>query len=287
MKYRLHRSADSKILGGICIGLAESFETDVTLIRIIVFLLCVFQPFMTVVYLVLIALLPIGKGPVLEKYKSAHPDTSSNDKVDDELNSKDNAKQPDSFSEARYKKTYTRPTENKYTYKDHKEPVKQKQDTFTSDENNEEQTKPQSSFAIILFGVLMICTGIGIVIARYVFGYDIALNEMINYVLLSLGLFFIINGISDVATKKGGSRILKIVFGSIILYISLSRIITIGSFAYITSDYLLYAIRYMWPIIILATVVTLLLPNRKRGAKIWLLILLIVFIAAIVLRVAA
>ena len=61
--------------------------------------------------------------------------------------------------------------------------------------------------------------------------------------------------------------------------------ISLDSVAYITKDYLFYAIRYMWPVILLAIGVTLLIPNKKRGAKIWLAILIIVFVAAVVLRV--
>ena len=68
MKYKLHTSKDNRKLGGLCYGIAESIEADVTVVRVISFLLCVFQPIFILVYFVLCVLLPDDKGDILDSY---------------------------------------------------------------------------------------------------------------------------------------------------------------------------------------------------------------------------
>lgn len=64
--HKLYRSAQDKKLGGVCCGLAEYFEADVTLIRLITVILCIVTSGLGVIaYLIawiIIPLNPAGSG---------------------------------------------------------------------------------------------------------------------------------------------------------------------------------------------------------------------------------
>ena len=60
---KLHLSKKNKIIAGVCGGLAESFDFDPTLVRIIwvVLMLCAMPPTMFVLYIVCWAIMPQEK----------------------------------------------------------------------------------------------------------------------------------------------------------------------------------------------------------------------------------
>lgn len=59
MQKRLHRSQKERMLGGVCGGLAEYFETDPSLIRLIFALMFVFAGTGFLLYLILWVILPV------------------------------------------------------------------------------------------------------------------------------------------------------------------------------------------------------------------------------------
>jgi len=59
MQKRLHRSQKERMLGGVCGGLAEYFETDPSLIRLIFALMFVFAGSGFLLYLILWIVLPV------------------------------------------------------------------------------------------------------------------------------------------------------------------------------------------------------------------------------------
>jgi phage shock protein PspC (stress-responsive transcriptional regulator) len=59
MQKRLHRSQKERMLGGVCGGLAEYFETDPSLIRLIFALMFVFGGTGLLLYLILWIILPV------------------------------------------------------------------------------------------------------------------------------------------------------------------------------------------------------------------------------------
>lgn len=58
MNKRIHKSQNDKKLGGVCAGLAESFNIDISVVRIITFFLCAAYPPFIIAYLVLAATMP-------------------------------------------------------------------------------------------------------------------------------------------------------------------------------------------------------------------------------------
>ena len=173
MKYRLHRSANAKLLGGVCGGLAESFETDVTLIRIVVFLLCIFQPFIIVIYFVLMAALPVGAGDINEKYTQTHSSGSGGaTNTASQNTSKEQASRTAADTARVTKRVYTKPAKReKNRESTAEEPLHSKRAASPLEDESGEPIEEKSSFVIVLFGVMLICAGIGIVIAKHVFAY--------------------------------------------------------------------------------------------------------------------
>lgn len=61
MEKKLHKSDTDKKLGGVCAGIAETLDTDISVVRIAAFFLCVLYPVMLIVYFLLAIFLPSPK----------------------------------------------------------------------------------------------------------------------------------------------------------------------------------------------------------------------------------
>jgi phage shock protein C len=71
MKEKLYRSKSDKMIFGICGGLADYFEIDSTLVRVIaVVLLFISGGFMAIAYLILAGIIP--ENPNSSSHKSKH-----------------------------------------------------------------------------------------------------------------------------------------------------------------------------------------------------------------------
>jgi len=57
---RLVRSENNRLIAGVCGGLAEYFDTDPNLVRLICIVLILIQPVMAIIYLLMAVLLPRG-----------------------------------------------------------------------------------------------------------------------------------------------------------------------------------------------------------------------------------
>lgn len=55
----LYRRADDKILAGVCGGLADYFGVDVTLVRVLWLVFCIFYFMGVIVYIILVLVVPI------------------------------------------------------------------------------------------------------------------------------------------------------------------------------------------------------------------------------------
>ena len=58
MEKKLHKSDTDKKLGGVCAGIAETLDIDISVVRIAAFFLCVIYPVMLIVYFLLAIFLP-------------------------------------------------------------------------------------------------------------------------------------------------------------------------------------------------------------------------------------
>ena len=61
MEKKLHKSDTDKKLGGVCAGIAETLDIDISVVRIAAFFLCVFYTVMLIVYFLLAVFLPSKK----------------------------------------------------------------------------------------------------------------------------------------------------------------------------------------------------------------------------------
>jgi phage shock protein C len=59
---KLYRSVDDRMIAGVCGGLADYFEVDVTLVRIVTVLLAIFTGVGVVAYIIGIIVIPEGPG---------------------------------------------------------------------------------------------------------------------------------------------------------------------------------------------------------------------------------
>lgn len=80
MEKRLYKSATEKMLCGVCGGIAEYFDVDPTLVRLIVAAVCIFSGLGVIGYIAAAIIIPIA------------PDTyiGGGDFVDDKLDDTDN-----------------------------------------------------------------------------------------------------------------------------------------------------------------------------------------------------
>jgi len=83
-KERLYRSRKEKIIGGVCGGLAEYFDVDPVIIRVIFVLLGLFKGIGLIVYFVMLIIVPYRSSPD-EKftYTDKKPSDKENDKVEE------------------------------------------------------------------------------------------------------------------------------------------------------------------------------------------------------------
>ena len=58
MNNKFHKSKTDKKFGGVCAGIAETLDLDITLVRIAAFFLCLFYPTALILYLILAVFLP-------------------------------------------------------------------------------------------------------------------------------------------------------------------------------------------------------------------------------------
>lgn len=77
MEKKLHKSDTDKKLGGVCAGIAETLDIDISVVRIAAFFLCVFYPVMLIVYFLLAVFLPSKKS--CEAAVSTKPKESDTD----------------------------------------------------------------------------------------------------------------------------------------------------------------------------------------------------------------
>lgn len=71
MNGRFHKSKTDKKFGGVCAGIAETFDLDIAIVRIAAFFLCLFYPTTLILYLILAVTLPSG-------YENTEEETNEN-----------------------------------------------------------------------------------------------------------------------------------------------------------------------------------------------------------------
>ncbi len=77
----LYKSTNDKIISGVCSGLSHYLGIDVTLVRIVVFLLCIFAPFLIIIYIIMACMLPEKLTPDETSESGAHPDKDDSSNI--------------------------------------------------------------------------------------------------------------------------------------------------------------------------------------------------------------
>ncbi len=78
MEKKLHKSDTDRKLGGVCAGIAETLDIDISVVRIVAFFLCVLYPVMLIVYFLLAVFLPSKKNcSNIHPQESEQPQTNA------------------------------------------------------------------------------------------------------------------------------------------------------------------------------------------------------------------
>jgi phage shock protein PspC (stress-responsive transcriptional regulator) len=249
LKTKLYRKNDGKIIAGVCAGLAEALNIDVTIVRIIFAFACVYWQFLILIYLLLALILP-EKSSVITQPETDHD-------ASDQTSSASDAAQNGSADTAQ-------------------------RETSARQQASQHPIQPHDSHSIsILLAVILICSGVGLFITRVVFHYSIGFTDFMTFVLLGVGLYVLISGLMDNGKADQTTRTTKIVIGSVMWAVRLVWVFIIFGFMIFTLSDLLASLRYMWPLLIVAIGLNILLPNKKASMIIWLTFLVVILAYAL------
>ena len=120
-----------------------------------------------------------------------------------------------------------------------------------------------------LLAVGLICGGIGLFVTRFVFHYDIGLDDFLTLALLGVGIYLLVSGFTE-DKESSTERSFKIILGIILTALSLLLLFHIFHFIIFSVFDILASIRYLWPLFIVAIGLNLLLPTKKTTAWIWI-----------------
>ncbi len=120
-----------------------------------------------------------------------------------------------------------------------------------------------------LLAVGLICGGIGLFVTRFIFHYSIGLDDFITLVLLGVGIYLLVSGLTE-DKESSSERSFKIILGIILSAVSLLLIFHIFHFIIFSVFDIFASIRYLWPLFIVAIGLNLLLPTKKTTAWIWI-----------------
>ena len=148
----------------------------------------------------------------------------------------------------------------------------------------EEQTKDRSDFETkpktkntrnTLLAIGLICGGIGLFVTRFIFHYAIGLDDFITLVLLGVGIYLLVSGLTE-NKESSSERSFKIILGIILSTVSLLLLFHIFHFIIFSVFDIFASIRYLWPLFIVAIGLNLLLPTKKTTAWIWIILGLVI-----------
>lgn len=246
MNFSLYKISSQRILGGVCAGLADAAKIDPTIVRIVAALLCIYWPFLIVVYLLLTVLLP-------EK-STLHSDIHSQDTVKNKSDfiPSDNNTENNVFNSTA--------------------------DPFIG----ETKIKNNGGFhaSNMIFAIILICGGVGLFITRVIFNYAIGFDDFITFIMFGVGIFLLVSGIMEEKTNRT-IKSSKITLGVILTAVSLIWILKIFGYVIMTMGDLISSIRFLWPIFIIAIGLNILLPNKKATVAIWLSVAVIIILITI------
>jgi len=159
--------------------------------------------------------------------------------------------------------------------------TEQKQHQESSNTQQPFRTKPPASGSTaIVFAIILICSGIGLFVTRVIFNYAIGFSDFITFVTLGIGIYLIVSGIVE-SDDAHSQRTTKIVAGTVIVLFCLLWIFNIFGFNLLSVNDLFGSIRYLWPLLIIAIGINVLLPTRKASAIIWLGLIVVIVIYTI------
>ena len=126
-----------------------------------------------------------------------------------------------------------------------------------------------------LLAVGLICGGIGLFVTRFIFHYSIGLDDFITLVLLGVGIYLLISGLTE-DKESSSERSFKIILGIILSTLSLLLLFHIFHFIIFSVFDIFASIKYLWPLFIVAIGLNLLLPTKKTTAWIWITLGLVI-----------
>ncbi len=244
MNFSLYKISSQRILGGVCAGLADAAKIDPTIVRIVAALLCIYWPFMIVVYLLLTVLLP--------------------EKLNADIYSESTVKDKPNFNHA------DKNTDNNAF------------DSTADPFIDETKIKNNGSFhaSNMIFAIILICGGVGLFITRVIFNYAIGFDDFITFIMFGVGIFLLVSGIMEEKTSRS-IKSSKITLGVILTAVSLIWILKIFGYVIMTMGDLISSVRFLWPIFIIAIGVNILLPKKKATVAIWISVAVIIILITI------
>ncbi len=243
-----YRSQNDKKISGVCSGIADFFELDTTVVRVVALLVCFCAPFMIVVYIMLACFLP-------EKPTNG---TAAN-------NSKNNANNSHTYDYSKYKDLYD--DTNKARFYNYNEGL-----------NNAERKRKRAK----LFRYGCYCTIIGaliLLVANFIFEAAISFTNFIRYALLSVGLLILLNAFSENLTPS--TKKTRIAIACAIIIMDILSIFNIVELGMVSAASIGFAIDYTWPLLLAGAGITILFRNRSFIKFMWIAIIAVIIIYAL------
>jgi len=260
MNFKFYKMSSKRVLAGVCAGIADSSGVDPTIIRIIAAVICIYFPFLILLYLLLAIILPEKSIAEASDYSADYMSGNS------------------TSSQWTYSDPYQTNTDTESSGENINDPSRNKTQFSRSTETNPPHRSNHVSNMII--AIILICGGVGLFITKVLFNYSIQFNDFITFMIFGAGLFLMISGLLEDKAHKS-SRTTKITIGAILTAVSFSWILQIFGYAVITMSELIASVRFLWPLFIIAVGLNILFPNKKATLSIWIGIIVIILLATV------
>ena len=299
MDFKLYKDNNRKVLAGVCGGLANELHIDPTIVRIITALLCIYLPVLILVYIVLALVLPDRREVERERNgepRSQRPNPARPGSESQNAEGMQNAAYASSEAKVRVDLSKEEeaprqegPKTGGFSYDASYEANANRQsETSAGDSNNSRPDagaysaapSHSSRTANVTIAVILICAGIGLFITRVIFNYPIRFYDFFTFITLGLGIFLIVSGIMENRANHS-IRVTKLVAGALLAFLSIIWLLNIFGIAILTFSQLISAVRFLWPLFVIALGLNILLPNKKAATIIWLSVFAVILIYAV------
>lgn len=116
----------------------------------------------------------------------------------------------------------------------------------------------------------------GGIIYKKFFSFDVGFIDLLGFMILAIGLFLFISGITE--EENTNAKITKIALGSVISFMTVTKIIRILSIDFLPVDHIIHSVFYLWPIFVICLGITVVVPKKRTAIVIWLIAALIILL---------